>query len=111
MMFSEMERAGLYAPLYRESSGAAGDSVTVALLSDSKPPLWDLVCDWIDRNGTISNAVVCRLGGLDTVKASRVLKKWVELGLLHVLHGHGRKHRVYGRPIKNESLFADAGCK
>lgn len=89
--------AGLYPPQYRESSGAAGDSVTVVLISDPRPPLWDLVSDWIDRNGPIGNAVVCRLGDLDTVKASRMLKRWTDLGLLRALEGRGRRNRAYGK--------------
>lgn len=95
MMFSEMGRAGLYPPQYRESSGAAGDCVTVVLLNDPRLPLWDLVNDWIDRNGPIDNAAVCRLGKLDTVRASRMLKKWTELGLLRVLEGRNRRDTVY----------------
>ncbi len=111
MMFSEMERAGLYPPVYRELSGAAGDSVVVTLMSDAKPQLWDLVSEWIDRNGPIGNSSVCKLGTLDTVKASRMLKRWTDLGLLQALEGRGRRNRVYGKAhaaTQSDELFAEA---
>jgi ATP-dependent DNA helicase RecG len=53
MMFDEMAQRSLYPPLYRESELAAGSVVTVVLMCDSKPPLWDAVSEWIDRNGPI----------------------------------------------------------
>ncbi len=109
MMFSEMERAGLYPPQYRESSGAAGDSITLVLLSDPRPALWDLVSDWIDRNGPIGNRVVCRLGKLDTFKASRALKQWMELGLLQGLEGRSRRDTRYGKiatTVESDRSFA-----
>lgn len=114
MMFAEMERAGLYAPVYRESVGAAGDLVTVVLLSDLRPVLWDRVCEWIERHGSIGNADVVALGGVDTNKSSRLLSKWTALGLLQVVEGRGRRNRIYcrcGVSAKEESLFANAACK
>ena len=95
MMFSEMERAGLYPPQYLESSLAAGDCVTVMLMSVPKHELWDAVSYWIDENGSICNSAVCALGKLSTDKASRLLKKWADLGLLQRAEGRGRKNRVY----------------
>lgn len=97
MMFSEMERAGLYPPQYRESSLAAGDCLTVVLITEPRPSLWDLVSDWIDRNGPIGNSTLCRLGKLHKVKASRQLKKWMELGLLQMSEGQGWRNRVYAK--------------
>jgi ATP-dependent DNA helicase RecG len=97
MMFSEMEHAGLYPPLYRESYDAGGYSVTVVLIHEPRPPLWDLVSEWIDCNGPISNSVVCGLGKLHKVKASRMLKRWSELGLLQMSEGEGWKNRVYAK--------------
>lgn len=109
MMFSEMECAGLYPPQYRESSAAAGDLVTVILLSEPKLPLWDLVSDWIDGNGPISNSVVCKLGNLDTWKVSRLLRRWKDLGLLQVVDGRGQHNRTYEKVAaagKDEESFA-----
>ena len=104
-----MERAGLYPPLYRESYDAVGYSVTVVLIDEPRSPLWDLVSGWIDRNGPITNSVVCRLGKLHKVKASRMLKRWSELGLLHMSEGKGWKNRVYiksGATLKTPPLIS-----
>ena len=95
MMFSEMERAGLYPPQYVESSLAAGDCVTVVLMSVPKHELWDAVSHWVDENGSIGNSTVRALGKLSTHKASRLLKKWAELGFLQRAESRGRKNRVY----------------
>lgn len=114
MMFSEMNNAGLYPPLYLESSVAAGDCVTVVLLNEPRPPLWDLVSNWIDENGSIGNSTVCTLGNLKTEKASRLLKKWADLGFLQIAAGRGRKNRVYVKPgvmMSGDPLFADDPCK
>ncbi len=97
MMFSEMERAGLYPPQYRESSLAAGDCLTVVLMTEPKDPLWGLVSEWIDLNGPIGNSTLCQLGGLNKVKASRALKKWTALGLLQASESQGWRNRVYAK--------------
>ena len=95
MMFSEMERAGLYPPQYLESSLAAGDCVSLVLMNAPKHKLWDAVSDWIDENGSVGNSAVCALGELNTDQASRLLKKWADLGFLVMAEGRGRKNRVY----------------
>ncbi len=97
MMFSEMQDAGLYPPQYRESSLAAGDCLTVVLLTEPKDPLWDRVSEWIDRNGPLSNSTLCRLGKLHKVKASRQLKKWTDIGLLQMSESQGWRNRVYAK--------------
>jgi ATP-dependent DNA helicase RecG len=108
MMFDEMAQCRLYPPLYLESEEAAGDLVTVVLMRDSKAPLWDAVSDWIDHHGPIGNAVVCRLGGLKTVKASRMLKLWTDMGLLRVVGSGDRRHRSYHKQAKaqHDSSFS-----
>jgi ATP-dependent DNA helicase RecG len=101
MMFSEMERAGLYPPRYYESSDAVGDSLSVVLMSEPRSPTWDLVSEWIDRNGPIGNSTLCKLGKIHKVKASRLLKRWTELGLLRMSAGAGWRNRVYAKAGAN----------
>jgi ATP-dependent DNA helicase RecG len=98
MMFAEMQHAGLYPPQYREISMATCDLVTVTLLSESKPPLWEAVSDWIDRNGAIANAELRRIGSLDTLKASQQLRRWVEQGMLEMLPDRGKRNTRYRKP-------------
>jgi len=102
MMFDEMAQRSLYPPLYRESELAAGSVVTVVLMCDEKPPLWDAVSEWIDRNGSIGNAVVCRLGGVNTQSAFRLLKQWTDLGMLEAIPGRGRLSIAYQKRVPAE---------
>ena len=68
------------------------------LLNEERPPLWVLVIDWVERNGPIANADVCRITNVDTLKASKMLRAWVDRGLLEPLPGRVRSNAAYRRP-------------
>lgn len=110
MMFAEMRQANLYPPQYRQTSGTAVDSVTVTLLNLNRPSAWDEVSDWVDRKGSIANADVVRIAGVDTLKASKMLKAWCEDGLLESLPGRGKRNSAYAKPAQDapDPLFSDA---
>ena len=90
MMFAQMAQTNLYEPLYREQLDVAVPTLLVTLLNEERPPLWVQVSDWIDRNGPIANADVCRIADVDTLKASKMLRAWVDRGLLKPLPGRVR---------------------
>lgn len=98
MMFAEMRAANLYPPFYSENRAAAQPSVTVSLLNEERPPIWEQVSDWIDRNGPLANSDLCRIAGVDTLKASKMLKRWVEQGVLLRDDSAGKRHTVYRKP-------------
>lgn len=98
MMFAEMERAKLYPPQYRENPDSAVESLTVALLNLERPTAWDEVSDWLDRHGTIANADVVRIAGVDTLRASKQLAAWREQGLLVALPGRAKRNMAYAKP-------------
>lgn len=98
MMFAEMERAKLYPPQYRENVDAAVESLTVVLLNHERPSAWDVVSDWLDRHGSIANADVVRMAGVDTLRASKLLAAWREQGLLMALPGRGKRNMAYAKP-------------
>lgn len=98
MMFAQMAQAKLYEPLYREQVDAAVPTLCVTLLNEERPPLWVQVSDWIDRNGPIANADVCRIAEVDTLKASKMLRGWVDRGLLEPLPGRVRSNAAYHKP-------------
>ena len=109
MMFAEMAQARLYPPQYRESSGTAVETVTVTLWNLQRPTAWDQVSDWIDRHGSIANADVVRMAGVDTLKASKLLGAWREQGLLVPLPGRGKRNMAYTKPTRGadaSSLFS-----
>lgn len=98
MMFAEMRAANLYPPFYSESGDTAQPSVIVSLLNEERPPIWEQVSDWIDRNGPIANSDLCGIAGVDTLKASRMLKRWVDQGVLWRDDSGGKRHTIYRKP-------------
>ena len=98
MMFAQMAQANLYEPLYREQLDTAVPTLLVTLLNEERPPLWVQVSDWVERNGPIANADVCRIADVDTLKASKMLRAWVDRGLLEPLPGRVRSNAAYRKP-------------
>lgn len=98
MMFSLMRASNLYPPQYRELREQAQEAISVLLLNEENPSVWEQVSDWIDRTGSISNSNLCQIASLDTLKASKQLKRWVEQGLLESDAGRGKRYIVYRKP-------------
>ena len=98
MMFAQMAQAKLYEPLYREQLDAAVPTLLVTLLNEERPPLWEQVHDWIDRNGPIANSKLREISGLDTLAASRQLRQWVAQGVLVALPAASRQQASYTKP-------------
>ena len=99
MMFTEMAAANLYPPKYSQSTtGAAVECVTVTLFNLARPSTWDLVSDWVDRNGTITNRKLREMSSLDTLAASKQLRAWVAQGLLIALPTASRQGASYSKP-------------
>lgn len=100
MMFAEMAAAKLYPPQYSQNTEAAVESVTVTLLNLVRPTAWDEVSDWIDRHGSIANAELCKIAGVETLRASKMLGAWVEQGLLEPLPDRGKRNMAYTKPAQ-----------
>ncbi|MCL2644395.1 MAG: putative DNA binding domain-containing protein [Betaproteobacteria bacterium] len=99
MMFSLMRDGNLYPPQYREHREQAQDAITVTLLNEERPPVWEQVSDWIDRNGPIANSDLCAIARLDTLKSSKQLKRWVAQGLLVPDASGGKQRTNYSKPV------------
>jgi ATP-dependent DNA helicase RecG len=102
MMFAEMAAAKLYPPQYNQNTDTAVESVTVTLLNLARPSIWDEVSDWIDRTGSIQNAKLCEIAGVDTLKASKLLTTWRDQGLLIPLPTRGKKNMAYTKPSRSQ---------
>ncbi len=115
MMFGTMKEANLYPPLYLTRPRLERDSVVVLLRNQNRPSIWEQVTDYIDKYGTIGNAEVRQLLGIDdTLTASKALKTWVEQGLLVVVNPDaGRNVRRYSTPetADDEEFFSSFGGK
>jgi ATP-dependent DNA helicase RecG len=96
MMFSAMKATGLYPPFYFSTPPISpADTITVWLLNEEQPPIWEQVYDWIEKNGSIANRDLRNIAAVDTLKASRLLRKWVEQGLLLADDSQGKRKTVY----------------
>lgn len=103
MMFAEMRAAHLFPPLFTECKDAAQPSVIVTLLNEERPPVWEQVSDWMDRNGALSNSALCKIASIDTLKASKLLKRWVDQGVLLRDGSGGKRHTVYRKPASAQT--------
>ena len=99
MLFAEMRAANLYPPFYAENRDAKQPAVVVSLLNEERPPVWEQVSDWMERNGALANSDLCRIAAVDTLKASKMLKRWVEQGVLTRDDSGGKRHTVYRKPL------------
>lgn len=100
MMFGEMAAAQLYPPQYRQNTEAAVETLLLTLFNEDRPAVWTEVNDWMERNGPIANADVCRIASVDTLKASKMLRGWVDRGLLEPLPGRVRSNAAYRKPTQ-----------
>lgn len=73
----------------------------VTMLNEERPPIWEQVNDWMDRHGPISNGQVCAISDLDTLRASKLLRRWVEQGLLvpDPTKAKPKRNMVYLKPV------------
>jgi len=99
-MFAEMSAAHLSPPQFRQNTETATESVTVTLLNLERPTVWDEVSDWIDRNGALANADLCRIAGVDTLKVSKMHKAWVEQGVLVQPPVLAKRYTFYEKPAQ-----------
>jgi ATP-dependent DNA helicase RecG len=111
MMFAEMELAKLYPPQYRQNIEAAVESVTVTLLNLERPTVWDEVSHWIDSHGSIANSDLCQIANIHTLPASKMLKVWVDQGILEPLPNRAKRNMAYSKPTRTSeqpSLLSNA---
>jgi len=90
----------LYPPQYRQNTEAAVETLSLTLFNEDRPAVWTEVNAWVERHGPIANANVWRIAGVDTLKASKMLRAWVDRGLLEPLPGRVRSNAAYRRPTQ-----------
>lgn len=100
MMIGTMRQTGLYPPVYFSRQEIKAEAVMVMLLNENRPSIWQQVSDYINHHGSIGNAEVrTLLGTADTLRASKLIRSWCDLGLLVVANPDaGTRIRRYARP-------------
>ena len=97
MMFAELKAKKLFPPIYQEKSVNGKESVLVILKNEARQSEWDIVEDYLKDNLTISNSDVRRILNINnTVKASKLLRKWQDSNLLVIANpNEGKRARKY----------------
>ena len=96
-MFKVMREYNLYEPLYYHPS-ARPNTVLLILLNLQKIEYWDTVSKYLDEHYRITNSIAREITGVrDSLKMSRLLRTWVEKGLLEKV-GKAKKNMYYRKP-------------
>ncbi len=105
----EMERGNLYPPVFL-TYPVLQDSVRVILFNTIRASEWDKVSYYLSHNEKyVTNETVRKvIQNMDTSKVSRILKKWVDKGLLIKVDTGAKKTVKYRLPVDEEqdNLFA-----
>lgn len=111
-MFAEMDAAKRYPPQYRQSTDTAVEHITLTLFNLERPTAWNEVSHWIDSHGPIGNGQLREIAKVEVTEASRMLKEWVQQGVLEALPDRGRRNAAYRKPntSSESSLFADTAA-
>jgi ATP-dependent DNA helicase RecG len=111
MMRQTMLKSDLYPPVFLNRDRSGKESVLVQLSNQARPSIWDQVEAHLERAGSIVNADVRKLLGTDNpVRASRLLKSWVDLGLLTLVDPDAPKQqRRYQRADSSPAISLFSG--
>lgn len=97
-IFKVMSDSNLYDPRYSLVSEKP-NSVLLTLYNMQKIEYWDTVSNYLDDNFTINNQETREITGIqDSPKVSRLLKKWVDDGLLERVESDYRGGIYYKKP-------------
>lgn len=110
-MFQTMREHNLYEPLYIPPHFRP-HSVLVILYNLQRVEYWDIVSNYLDKNFRITNREARKITGIkDTLKVSRLLKSWVDKGLLEHVGGRAKRVVYYKKPGSEPSfsLFSERG--
>jgi ATP-dependent DNA helicase RecG len=100
MMISVMDKAKLYAPTFLAPPDLPREAVLTLLRNEARPTAWTQVEARARESGSVGNAEVrAILRSDDSVRASKMLRLWVDAGLLvPVDPGSAKKDRRYRLP-------------
>lgn len=111
-MRAEMNKYNLYPPVYI-TYPIIKDSVCCVLFNAERVSEWDKVYSYLSKKAKyVANKDVRKItGNADTIKVSRLLKRWVEQGLLMKIDTGAKKTAKYRLPSGEMADFLFAGGK
>ena len=96
-MFKVMKEQNLYEPLFFPPT-LRPNSVLLLLLNMHKIEYWDTISKYLDENYRVINKKAREITGVnDVLKMSRLLRGWVDKGLLEKI-GKAKKDSYYRKP-------------
>lgn len=109
VMRAEMDKGNLYPPVFL-TYPVLQDAIRVVLFNTLRSTEWDKVMYYLSskENYVTNEKVRLIIGNPDTAKVSRILKRWVDQGLLVKIDRGAKKTVSYRLPIdtKQGLLFA-----
>jgi len=97
-MFKIMKESNLYEPLYFPPK-LRPHSVLLILFNLQRVEYWDTVSKYLDEHYRITNHEARAITGVkDTLRMSRLLKSWVDKGLLEKVGRRAKRVVYYRRP-------------
>ncbi len=106
-MFEIMKEHNLYDPIYSPST--VKHSVLLYLFNVQRTEYWDTVSKYLDEHHRITNSEARNITGIkDTLKMTRLLKSWVDRGLLEKIGERAKRIVYYTKPGQDiqSSLFS-----
>jgi ATP-dependent DNA helicase RecG len=107
-IFRIMQENNLYEPLFLPPD-IRPNTVLLVLFNLQKIEYWDTINQYLSANYRITNNKAREITGVkDTLKMSRLLKGWVDKGLLEKVGGKSKKVTYYIKPGQNlpKDLFS-----
>ncbi len=96
MMFATTKAEHLMPPVYRLIDDGAKEGVEVRLHNEARMSEWEQAEAFLHEHQTISNKQLRQVLNVDQVKASRLLRTWVDQGLLLIDNpDQGTRNRRY----------------
>ncbi|MFA7253965.1 MAG: RNA-binding domain-containing protein [Patescibacteria group bacterium] len=103
-MFKIMREANLYDPLFSPTT-IKPNSVLLTLFNLQKVEFWDIVSKYLTDNYKITNNEARKITGIDdTLRMSRLLKTWVDKGLLEKVGVADKRNIFYRKPGSEPSV-------
>ena len=106
MMYATIEQSRLYPPVYQTEQDLGREVVLVKLSNEARVSAWDQVDTWLKTHDSIGNADLRLILNTDNMtKASKMLRAWVDAGLLAPT-GTSPQNRRYWRK-KSADVLVD----
>lgn len=109
MMFATTREQHLMPPVYELLDNDQKEGVLLKLFNEARMSEWEQTEAYLDEHSTVSNRELRNILNVDQVKSSRMLRGWVDQGLLVIDNpDEGTRNRRYRMAGEHRDLEMDA---